>query len=94
MTPIFKLVARNTIENLIPTINDFKTLFEGWRSSLDVSTSDQEKTIRICLDVLEVVLKFVCYIHGTFSYVFVSNRIHVNHFRVSLKNVNFFETFS
>ena len=59
MSPVLELVPRDTVQYLFTVVDDFEALLERGRLLRDVTTTYQEKTVGISLNVLEVMLKLV-----------------------------------
>ena len=86
MTPVLQLVTRDAIKNLFAVVNNLEALFKGWRLSGDVTTANQEQSVWLSLDVLEVVLKLAWNINTPFWDVARRHGICKHHFRVALKD--------
>jgi len=88
VTGMFKLVFRKNIEGVCAVINDFKSLKQLRLILQKVSTTNQEKTIRGGLNVLEIVFKPCWHVDCSLEYFVLLQVVLVNCLRVTFKNVH------
>ena len=93
MAPILELVAGDAIKNLFSIVHDLETLFEGNWDFSDVASTNKEEPVWFSLNILEVVLKLIWDVNTTLWNRIRKHVVSVNHFRVTLKDINPFKGF-